>query len=184
MTQAVKPPEIAYESIIYFTYNQIFIYIQLNLNLGNIFQPVNYPSPCVPQKPDLDVSHLVCIFVITKFRNMNRRLLQFLQAENLTQTQFADTLSVARGSVSHILSGRNKPGYDFLESLMLHYPALNLEWLLTGRGKMYKDAASEDAEGSIMMDLFPQKTADSGRKVNRILVFYSDNTFEEFHPEE
>ena len=115
---------------------------------------------------------------------MNRRLLQFLQAENLTQTQFADTLSVARGSVSHILSGRNKPGYEFLESLMLHYPALNLEWLLTGRGKMYKDAASEDSEGSIMMDLFPQKTSDSGRKVNRILVFYSDNTFEEFHPEE
>lgn len=115
---------------------------------------------------------------------MNRRLLQFLQAENLTQTQFADTLSVARGSVSHILSGRNKPGYDFLESLMLHYPALNLEWLLTGRGKMYKDAASEDSEGSIMMDLFPQKTSDSGRKVNRILFFYSDNTFEEFHPEE
>lgn len=115
---------------------------------------------------------------------MNRRLLQFLQAENLTQTQFADILSVARGSVSHILSGRNKPGYDFLESLMLHYPALNLEWLLTGRGKMYKDASSEDAEGGIMLDLFPQKTANSGRKVQRILVFYSDNTFEEFHPEE
>ena len=107
-----------------------------------------------------------------------------MQAENLTQTQFADTLSVARGSVSHILSGRNKPGYDFLESLMLHYPALNLEWLLTGRGKMYKEPSSEGSEGGIMMDLFPQKTANSGRKAQRILVFYSDNTFEEFHPEE
>ncbi len=115
---------------------------------------------------------------------MNRRLLQFLQAENITQTQFADTLSVARGSVSHILSGRNKPGYDFLESLMLHYPALNLEWLLTGRGKMYKDASEDASDGGIMMDLFPQKTSESGRKVQRILVFYSDNTFEEFHPDE
>lgn len=118
------------------------------------------------------------------YRNMNRRLLQFLQAQNITQTQFADTLSVARGSVSHILSGRNKPGYDFLESLMLHYPSLNLEWLLTGRGKMYKEQPSEGTEDSIMLDLFPQKTANSGRKVQRILVFYSDNTFEEFHPEE
>ena len=115
---------------------------------------------------------------------MNRRLLQFLQAQNITQTQFADTLSVARGSVSHILAGRNKPGYDFLESLMLHYPTLNLEWLLTGKGKMYKEQPSEGTEDSIMLDLFPQKTANSGRKVQRILVFYSDNTFEEFHPEE
>lgn len=110
--------------------------------------------------------------------------MQFLQAQNITQTQFADTLSVARGSVSHILSGRNKPGYDFLESLMLHYPSLNLEWLLTGRGKMYKEQPSEGTEDSIMLDLFPRKTVNSGRKVQRILVFYSDNTFEEFHPEE
>ncbi len=115
---------------------------------------------------------------------MNRRLLQFLQAENITQTQFADTLSVARGSVSHILAGRNKPGYDFLESLMLHYPSLNLEWLLTGKGKMYKEAASEDSQDSSMPELFPQFPDKEARKVQRILVFYSDNTFEEFHPDE
>ncbi len=90
---------------------------------------------------------------------MNRRLLQFLQAENITQAQFADTLSVARGSVSHILAGRNKPGYDFLESLLLHYPRLNLDWLMTGKGKMYRDdpAAPELPEGgSVSFDeLFP-----------------------------
>lgn len=115
---------------------------------------------------------------------MNRRLLQFLQAANLTQTQFADTLSVARGSVSNILSGRNKPGYDFMESLMLHFPALNLEWLLTGRGKMYKDASGEASEDYSMPELFPKQVANNGRKVSRILVFYSDNTYQEFHPEE
>lgn len=115
---------------------------------------------------------------------MNRRLLQFLQAENLTQTQFADTLSVARGSVSHILAGRNKPGYDFMESLMLHYPALNIEWLLTGKGKMYKEAGSDASEDASMPELFPRQVANNGRKVQRILVFYSDNTYQEFHPEE
>ena len=116
---------------------------------------------------------------------MNRRLLQFLQAQNLTQTQFADTLSVARGSVSNILSGRNKPGYDFLESLMLHFPALNLEWLLTGKGKMYKEPGAETGlEASPMAELFPQMVGNTGRKVKRIMVFYSDNTFEEFHSEE
>jgi len=124
------------------------------------------------------------IFVTQDVRTMNRRLLQFLQAENLTQTQFADTLSVARGSVSHILSGRNKPGYDFLESLLLHYPNLNLEWLLTGKGKMYHDSREESAPDSSQLDLFPMTMAEEPRQVSRILVFYDDNTYQEFNPKQ
>lgn len=68
---------------------------------------------------------------------MNTRLKQFLTAENISQSQFADTIGVARASISHILSGRNKPGFDFLASLARHYPSLNLTWLITGRGRMY-----------------------------------------------
>ena len=71
---------------------------------------------------------------------MNQRLQQFLQAENLSQSQFADSINVARASVSHILAGRNKPGFEFIESMSRRYPSLNLEWLVTGKGKMYKNA--------------------------------------------
>ena len=109
---------------------------------------------------------------------MNRRLLQFLQAENITQAQLADTLSVARGSVSHILAGRNKPGYDFLESLLLHYPTLNLDWLMTGRGKMYR---SEDEEQDLPLIL---KTPVETRRIEKITVFYSDSSFQDFKAEE
>ena len=69
---------------------------------------------------------------------MNRRLQQFLSAENISQAQFADSIDVARASVSHVLAGRNKPGYDFIRSISEHYPTLNLEWLISGKGKMYK----------------------------------------------
>lgn len=69
---------------------------------------------------------------------MNRRLQQFLSAENISQAQFADSIDVARASVSHVLAGRNKPGYDFIRSISEHYPKLNLEWLISGKGKMYK----------------------------------------------
>ena len=110
---------------------------------------------------------------------MNRRLLQFLQAENITQTQLADTLSVARGSVSHILAGRNKPGYDFLESLLLHYPRLNIDWLITGKGRMYMDE-TESPSDAVQTSLFPLPEALPGREIERILVFYTDNTFQEF----
>ena len=68
---------------------------------------------------------------------MNKRLEQFLAAENISQAEFADKIGVARASVSHVLAGRNKPGYDFIESMARHYPALNIDWIITGRGKMY-----------------------------------------------
>ena len=69
---------------------------------------------------------------------MNQRLQQFLSAENISQAQFADSIGVARASVSHVLAGRNKPGYDFIRSVSERYPKLSLEWLISGKGKMYK----------------------------------------------
>ena len=75
---------------------------------------------------------------------MNNRLQSFIAAENLTQSQFADNINVARASISHILSGRNKPGFDFVEKLMKAFPNLNIEWLITGKGKMYKTTQTGD----------------------------------------
>jgi transcriptional regulator with XRE-family HTH domain len=98
---------------------------------------------------------------------MTERLLRFLAAENITQSQLADTLGVARASISHIVSGRNKPGYEFFEKMASHYPALSLEWLIAGRGKMYVENS-----------LFDE---DSVREpeIERVIVFYKDGTFRE-----
>lgn len=73
---------------------------------------------------------------------MNTRLQQFLAAENISQSQFADAIKVVRASVSHVLSGRNNPSYEFMRAIMLSYPHLNMEWLMLGKGKMYKDAST------------------------------------------
>ena len=91
---------------------------------------------------------------------MNSRLQQFLVAENISQAQFAETIGVARASISHILSGRNKPGFDFLESMIRHYPNLNFEWLLTGRGKMYNNAKS--APEALAVPVSPLAASDEG----------------------
>lgn len=129
---------------------------------------------------------------------MNSRLVSFLAAENITQSQFADTIGVARAGVSHIIAGRNKPGFDFIENMARHYPSLNLEWLITGKGKMYKEAQLAPDEHSSEEELFaeerttwtPKKTisrdnelkpAENQKLITRIVVFYSDNTFEEFN---
>ena len=79
----------------------------------------------------------------TVIYKMNFRLQQFLSAENITQAQFADEIGVARASVSHIIAGRNKPGFDFIQSMSRRYPSLNLEWLINGKGRMYKEDRPE-----------------------------------------
>ena len=101
---------------------------------------------------------------------MNKRLQQFLDAENISQAQLADTLGVARAGISHILSGRNKPGFDFLEAMALHFPQISMDWLLTGKGRMYK----ESGENPVFAG------TQAPRRVSKILVFYDDNTFDEF----
>lgn len=70
---------------------------------------------------------------------MRNRLQQFLNAEQLSPARLSDIIGIQRSGMSHILSGRNKPSFDFIQKLLLKFPTLNSEWLITGKGKMYKD---------------------------------------------
>ena len=82
---------------------------------------------------------------------MNERLKQFLTMENLTPGQFADIMGIQRSGISHLLSGRNKPSYDFIQKMMTCFPTLNIEWLILGKGKPYKDSSEMEASGSRML---------------------------------
>lgn len=140
---------------------------------------------------------------------MNKRLEQFLKAENISQSQFADSIGVARASVSHILAGRNKPGFDFLVNMSRQYPALNLEWLITGKGKMFSGgtgstlfdddenqaisapqpgvqensqtakAAQEKPEPKASTIDVSTQIFDTKRNVSKIIIFFDDNTYQE-----
>ena len=72
---------------------------------------------------------------------MNNRLQQFLTLENLSPARLADMLGIQRSGLSHILSGRNKPGYDFILKLCTKFPHLNANWFITGQGKPYQDSS-------------------------------------------
>ncbi|MEA5006001.1 MAG: helix-turn-helix transcriptional regulator [Rikenellaceae bacterium] len=71
---------------------------------------------------------------------MKNRLQQFLNAEQLSPARLSDIIGIQRSGMSHILSGRNKPSFDFIQKLLLKFPTLNSEWLITGKGKMYKES--------------------------------------------
>jgi len=90
---------------------------------------------------------------------MKERILAFLQSENKSAAQFAEEIGVQPSGISHILSGRNNPSLDFVMKMLHKYSSLSAEWLLFGRGGMYKYTSqptlfdiplSENVHGDVM----------------------------------
>ena len=143
---------------------------------------------------------------------MKERLLEFLKAENKSSAQLAEEIGVQPSGISHILSGRNKPSLDFVLKMLEKYQFLSTDWLLFGKGTMYKDIKmqtlfDESSGGSLGIDTkllsnephkseleFQDVGKDELKKdtaipvkkstsaVQRIVWFYDNNSFEEYFP--
>jgi transcriptional regulator with XRE-family HTH domain len=77
---------------------------------------------------------------------MRERIVKFIETEGLTAGEFADKIGVQRSSVSHVLNGRNNPGFSFIQKILDTYPKINSRWLLTGAGDIYDSAFVEKKE--------------------------------------
>jgi transcriptional regulator with XRE-family HTH domain len=143
---------------------------------------------------------------------MKERLLEFLKAENKSSAQLAEEIGVQPSGISHILSGRNNPSLDFVLKMLEKYQFLSSDWLLFGRGDMYKDIkmqnlfdsskeinVNEDvkqiknepfkAEMEFSENIKSDQKRDSGYSisnnkpsVHKIVWFYIDNSFDEYFP--
>ncbi|WP_083320807.1 helix-turn-helix domain-containing protein [Hymenobacter glacialis] len=71
---------------------------------------------------------------------MVERIRTLLETRQLTPTQFADSIGIARPIVSHILSGRNKPSLEVVQRILAAMPDLSMAWLLNGTGTMLAGA--------------------------------------------
>lgn len=80
---------------------------------------------------------------------MKQRLQILMDKESLSPVRFAEIVGVQRSSVSHILSGRNNPSLDFIQKILLAFPEVSSDWLISGKGSVYRalPAASEEQQG-------------------------------------
>lgn len=74
---------------------------------------------------------------------MREQLEKFIKMEGLTPSRFAEIMGVQPSSISHILGGRNKPSYDFIEKMLLRFPKVNPDWLILGKGSIYRQSSGE-----------------------------------------
>lgn len=144
--------------------------------------------------------------------NMKDRIVKIMERERMGQAQFANAIGIQRAAMSHIISGRNNPSLDVMLKILHRYPQLNPDWLLFGKGEMLRSSDSSIEQEEDLAKTPPQlhlmaddhvevsqaalnterepsekqmamSVEKSSKTVSRIMVFYSDNTYETFVPE-
>jgi transcriptional regulator with XRE-family HTH domain len=118
--------------------------------------------------------------------SIQERLQVILKMHNLAPSAFADKLGVQRSNVSHVLSGRNKPSLDFLEKIILNFPRVNANWLITGQMKSSESTentgATQDQTINTKKDRAEHNENSAKSETIKIVAFYADGTFSEFIP--
>lgn len=141
------------------------------------------------------------------------RLLQIMEKEDMNAKQFATEVGISQGTLSNIMSGRNRPSLDVLQAILRRFGTIQSDWLVMGIGGMYRptgaiveptlfDVRPDDsgiemgqgkrgeATGPVERDVQHEsllkesagktvKESVGSKQVRKIVVFYSDGTYEE-----
>ncbi|WP_026628764.1 helix-turn-helix transcriptional regulator [Dyadobacter alkalitolerans] len=141
--------------------------------------------------------------------DLNDKIKQILADKNMSPSIFADEIGIQRSSMSHILAGRNKPSLDIVQKIVKRFPEMGTNWILDGeelpiasseflatsqsshletpttdKSQAARDSslASKSGAGNRYFNgplpISANNTSDT-RRIEKILIFYSDGTFEE-----
>ena len=121
-----------------------------------------------------------------------KRLEIILDYYSLNASSFADKIGVQRSSLSHLLSGRNKPSLDFILKIMDVFPEVDLYWILNGKGTFPKSELGNEAnkvaptptfinpivETKIekQADLFSEKNSNAKNKIEENIPNHFSNS--------
>ncbi len=161
--------------------------------------------------------------------NLSEKIELLIKRKQLSASQFADKLGIPRSSISHILSGRNKPSLDVVQKILRVFPEITAEDLLfedrtLGSLATAKEVIPVPSTPSLFDPILPtpsesvknnsseqtivqsnlRRTRESSqvarnsnvpvftsvanptyleKKIERVLIFYSDGTFSESKPQ-
>ena len=93
-----------------------------------------------------------------KFTNRINEILKYYE---LNAAALAEKLGIGRSSISHIVSGRNKPSLDFILNMLENFEEVSFEWLVKGEGEFPKEKSSYSSPTLLQVesnknDLFSQ----------------------------
>lgn len=128
------------------------------------------------------------------------RLQKILDFYNISATELSNQISFNRSTISHLLSGRNKPSLDFVMKVLQKFPEVELYWLLNGKGS-FPNTKSNSTTSSTSTNNQEENTLPLKNKknleikktqpetissifndtdVDRIVIFFKDGTFKSY----
>ena len=133
---------------------------------------------------------------------MNEKLRILMQHENLTASRLAEILEIQPAAISHILKGRNKPSFELVCRIVNRFPQVNPYWLLGDAEEIYNSGAKDatSAPNGTLFDMPNTESPSSAKSdisnlspdvpistfgridIEKIIVVYRDQTFEELRP--
>lgn len=127
---------------------------------------------------------------------------EILEVYKINASEFAEKVDVQRSSISHILSGRNKPSLDFFIKVKDEFPELRWDYILLGQKPMtiseknmiqkaeqIDEPEESNSSSPTLFDAIKTKPMEEKeiiiekkevKHISKIVWFYSDNTFEIF----
>lgn len=155
--------------------------------------------------------------------SINDKIKQILISKGYSPSHFADEIGIQRSSISHILSGRNRPSFDIIQKIIKRFPDLGFDWILEDeaptpvfrpqsaptpirkpenfptqnhlldsndrQNRLYSNRPVRPEVSSTLSNEFIDETGQlipeestQPKRVERILIFYTDGTFQEYSP--
>lgn len=121
--------------------------------------------------------------------DLTEKIKQILNDKNITPSLFADEIGIQRSSMSHILAGRNKPSLDIVQKIIKRFPDLGMKWILDDEPLpvIQHEPSPESPKKNISAPapvqsnpVREQKVLPAEKWIEKVLIFYSDGTFQEF----
>ena len=132
-----------------------------------------------------------------------KRLEKILDYYSISATAFSEQIDFNRSTISHILSGRNKPSLEFVMKVVQEFPEVELYWLLNGKGTFptQQETSLEISRSettvpapeknitiaSEIPQSLPKSPSEEKKdisvatnKIERIVIFYTDGSFKAY----
>lgn len=131
---------------------------------------------------NFNIVNFMIKFTFVYMEYFAEKLKKIISKEGLSASKFAEKIGVQRSSVSHILSGRNKPSLDFVLKIYKSIENIDLEWLLSENTKNEShpehtppysskiDPINQDGENTI-----------TEKSIDRIVIFFNNGSFKTYN---
>lgn len=119
-----------------------------------------------------------------------QRIQDIMEQRQFSASAFAEKIGVQRSSISHLLSGRNKPSLDLLVKIESTFEEISFEWLLKGNENIAPNSTqsptrSKISSGNSIKEIVEKPLQDEVSLpttvgIVSIVHYYGDGTFERY----